>query len=115
MFCRECGAQVAESAAICMKCGVRTSSPASSRVDGDPAMLQWMLPVGRSGYAVAAGYLGLLSLLVVPAPLALLFGILAIKDIERNPERLGKGRAIFGIVMGVLGTGILVWQAIAAM
>jgi hypothetical protein len=33
----------------------------------------------------------------------LTFGILALRDIKRNPRYVGKGRAIFGIAWGVIG------------
>jgi hypothetical protein len=66
--------------------------------------MRLLLPVGRSGWAIAAGYLGLISVLCIPAPLALLAGILAIRDMRRNPKLHGMGRAVFGIVMGTLGT-----------
>lgn len=62
----------------------------------------WLLPTGRSGWAIAAGYLGLFSLLLVPAPFALVAGVLGLRDIRRNPRLGGRGRAIFGIVMGSL-------------
>lgn len=69
----------------------------------DPGM-RMLLPVGLSGWAIAAGYLGLVSVLLIPAPFALLTGILAVREIRRNPKKHGMGRAIFGIVMGTLGT-----------
>jgi hypothetical protein len=72
----------------------------------DP-LLRWVLPVGRSGWAIAAGYLGLLSVLVFPAPFALLFGILAVRDIKAHSKH-GMGRAVFGIVMGGVVTLLLV-------
>ena len=75
---------------------------------GDDPMMRALLPVGRSGWAIAAGYLALFSVLLVPAPFALLTGILAIRDIRRNPKKHGMGRAVFGIVMGSLGTILLV-------
>lgn len=62
--------------------------------------LALVVPIGRSGWAIAAGYLGLLSLLVIPAPFAILCGVLAIKDITKNPEKLGLVRAWFGIIAG---------------
>jgi hypothetical protein len=40
----------------------------------------------------------------VPAPFALLTGILAVVDIRKHSEKHGMGRAVFGIVMGALGT-----------
>ncbi len=66
--------------------------------------MRMLLPVGRSWLAIVAGYLGLVSVLMCPAPIALAFGILAIRDIRKHPEKHGMGRAIFGVVMGVLGT-----------
>ncbi len=58
---------------------------------------------GWSLRAIAAGYVGLFSVLLVPAPLAIL-GVVAIVDIRRHPKKHGMGRAIFAIVMGVLCT-----------
>lgn len=72
-----------------------------------------MLPVGRSVWAIAAGYLGLFSLILFPAPLALVCGIVAIRDIKRHPHLHGMGRAIFGIVMGAFGTVGLIIMLIA--
>lgn len=66
--------------------------------------MRLLLPVGRSPLSIIAGYLGLFSVLVIPAPFALLLGILAVMDIRRHPEKHGMGRAIFGIVMGGLVT-----------
>lgn len=66
--------------------------------------MRWLLPVGRSGLAIAAGYVGLLSFLLIPAPFALVLGILAIRDIQAHPTKHGMGRAVFGVVAGALGT-----------
>lgn len=74
---------------------------------GDDAMMRALLPVGRSGWAIVAGYLGLFSILLLPAPFAILAGVMAVRDIRRNPKAHGMGRAIFGIVMGALGTALL--------
>ena len=75
---------------------------------GDDAGMRFLLPVGRSGWAIAAGYLGLISVLLLPAPLAVVCGILAIRDMHKHPDRHGMGRAIFGLVLGGLGTILLV-------
>lgn len=79
---------------------------------GQDAGMRLLLPVGRSGWAIAAGYLGLFSLVIVPAPLALIISIVAIRDIRRssnspNPKH-GMGRAIFGLIMGIAGTVVLI-------
>ena len=67
-----------------------------------------LLPVGRSLGAIVAGYMGLFSILVFPAPLALVLSILAIVELRRNPRKHGMGRAVFGLVMGALGTTVFV-------
>jgi hypothetical protein len=78
---------------------------------GDDPAIRMLLPVGRSGWAIAAGYLGLVSVLCIPAPFALLAGILAIREMRRDPKKHGMGRAVFGIVMGGIGTVMLLIMA----
>jgi hypothetical protein len=75
--------------------------------------MRLLLPVGRSGWAIAAGYMGLLSVLFIFAPFALIFGIVAIVDIKNHPGRHGMGRAIFGIVMSVLGPAAVIGLIVA--
>jgi hypothetical protein len=79
---------------------------------GDDAGMRMLLPVGRSGWAIAAGYLGLFALLIVPAPAALIVSLIAISDIRKSTEpgrdpKHGMGRAIFGLIAGIVGTLIL--------
>jgi Domain of unknown function (DUF4190) len=113
--CPDCGNAVSDAAPSCPQCGrpgqVSTPLPlpvaAPQSIGQDPVM-RMILPVGRSGWAIAAGYLGLFAVTLLPAPLALLFGIIAIVDIRRHPDRHGMGRAIFGIVMGLIFTAFLV-------
>ncbi len=45
-------------------------------------------------------------------PLPLLFGLLALRDIARHPHYTGKGRAVFGIVWGVLGLILTAFLAV---
>ncbi|MDA7977564.1 MAG: DUF4190 domain-containing protein [Pirellulales bacterium] len=87
--------------------------PPGRRDIGDDAGMRMLLPVGRSAYAIFAGYMGLFSVLGIFAPLAILFGALAVREIKASEgtahPKHGMGRAIFGIVMGVLGTmGLIV-------
>lgn len=102
VFCTNCGEQISNKIAICPKCGVPTNDKSTN-----DAVTKFLLPVGRSPYAIIAGYLGLFSMLIVFAPLALIFGILAIKDIQLNKTG-GLGRAIFGTIMGSIFTIVLI-------
>ncbi|GHT47533.1 hypothetical protein FACS189454_09950 [Planctomycetales bacterium] len=66
----------------------------------------WIIPTRVSGWAIAAGYAGLFAVLFVTAPVALILGIIALRDVNhRNCP--GKGRAIFGLVMGSIFTLLL--------
>lgn len=78
----------------------------------------WMIPVGRSGWAIAAGYLGLFSVLGVFAPFAVACGVMGLRAIKKTPGLGGKGRAWFGIIAGglmtaaiVVGLGISLFQS----
>ena len=85
---------------------------------GDDAGMRLLLPVGRSGWAIAAGYLGLFALVIIPAPLALIVSIIAIRDIRKSSNtatpKHGMGRAIFGLIVGFIGTVVLLMGLIAA-
>jgi hypothetical protein len=101
--------QYAGQSGPCASCGKRITIPLAAGyapprpLDQDP-IVRMLIPIGRSGWAIAAGYAGLFSLLCIPGPIALILGIVAIRDIKRHPEKHGMGRAIFGLVMGSLGS-----------
>jgi hypothetical protein len=63
--------------------------------------------------------LGLFSLVIFPAPLALIISIIAIRDIQKSDGALkqkhGMGRAIFGLIMGFLGSLILAIFVLASL
>jgi hypothetical protein len=71
---------------------------------GGRTIIPLLLPVGRSGWAIAAGYMGLFSVLPGFGLAALLTSVLAWRDLKRNPRQRGMGRTIFGLVTGALST-----------
>ena len=80
--------------------------------------MRLLLPVGRSGMAIAAGYLALFSLFLIPAPFALLCGYLGMRDIKKskdstNPKH-GMGRCVFGMIVGAIGTALLIFFLLAS-
>ncbi|MCF7956271.1 MAG: DUF4190 domain-containing protein [Phycisphaerae bacterium] len=123
MYCTKCGTENIDNAVLCVNC-METINPTpavSTYKDPlDTAAMRMVLPVGRSVFAILAGYAGLFSLIILPAPFALILGILGIIDIKKNPEKHGMGRSIFGLVMGiifsiplVLYIGVLILSAFA--
>jgi len=83
------------------------ATPRPSNI-GDDAGMRMLIPVGRSPWAIVAGYLGLFSILGCVGPIAIIVSIIAIRDIKAHPDKHGMGRAIFGLVMGIIGTIVLV-------
>ena len=62
----------------------------------------------ENGMALAAYYCGVFGLIpalgLILGPLALIFGIVGLRNKSRNPERGGTAHAIVGIVLGTLAT-----------
>ena len=89
--------------------------PSTSRHDTTPGGkraprddLHWILPTGRSWQTITAGYVGLLSLgVVILGPAAVVLGVLGLRAASRDGS-YGRGRAVFGIVTGCIGTFLLI-------
>jgi hypothetical protein len=69
----------------------------------DPGM-RLVLPVGRTGLSIAAGYLGIFSVIPFVAPLAVGISIWALRDLQARPKLAGRGRAYFGLIAGSVFT-----------
>jgi hypothetical protein len=91
------------------------SPPVPGREPGNGRSPAWLMPSHVSGWAVAAGYLGLFTLICVgvPGPFALVAGIKGLRQIRRQPDLNGRVRAWVGIVFGVLGCCLLGFIALA--
>ena len=107
--CPYCGEIIKRIAKKCKHCGeflderMRRDQEERERASRRPdPSLAAVIPVGRAPSAIAAGYLGLLSPLIIFAPFALLVGILALNQMKKDPELTGAGRAWFGIIMGAI-------------
>ncbi|MGA2036154.1 MAG: DUF2510 domain-containing protein [Acidimicrobiales bacterium] len=80
----------------------------SGRLDPSNATTRMLIPIGRTPLSIVAGYVALCSILLAPAPVALILGICALVQLNHLPGAYGRGRAIFAIVMGGLFTVALV-------
>jgi hypothetical protein len=88
----------------CRYCGEYLDPERRAFEHAPDAVERMLLPVGRPASAIAAGYLGLLSFIPVFGPVALIVSMVALRTLRRHPELSGRGRAIFGLVMGSLMT-----------
>jgi hypothetical protein len=76
-----------------------------------PGAAQYPQPRTGNGKAITALVLGIVSIVLcwlslfdlIPAVLALIFGILGRNDSVRHPERGGRGMAVAGIACAVIG------------
>jgi len=97
MYCPKCGTENPDDAQLCRSCSsVLTSTPA----------LAPGLDVKTSGLAIAALVLGILSFFTcgITAIPAIILGIVSLVRIEKSGGRItGRGFAIAGIVVPVLG------------
>ncbi len=72
-----------------------------------------------SRWVRVAFYLGWLSLLVVPGPLAVAAGVRAVRELRRTASLTGLrpdglGRAVFGLVMGLLASALIAWVIVTS-
>lgn len=83
--------------------------PAPAPAEHGPSdALHWVLPVGRSGMSIAAGYVAIFAMFVWPlGPVALGLGIWALAKARHGGH--GRGRAVFAVVVGALATVGFVW------
>jgi len=83
------------------------AGPAPGGVDPTNATTRRLLPVGRTPLSIVAGYVALFSVLLAPAPVALVLDICALVQLNHRPWAYGRGRAIFVIVMRGIFTAAL--------
>jgi hypothetical protein len=64
-----------------------------------------LVPINRSGWAIAAGYVALFGIIPIGISLiAMILGIIGLIDIKKHPEKLGRGRCIFALIVGAIFT-----------
>ena len=103
--CPHCGTMISQTSGRCRHCD-QVVEPAVAGGDDEAAstLERMVLPVGRPASAIAAGYLGLFSVLPFFGIAAIVVSLVALRTLKRKPHLSGRGRAVFGLFMGVIGT-----------
>jgi len=69
---------------------------------------------GTTALSIVAEYFGIISLLLIITPLkffaiffapsSLFISLAALREFQKNPEKIGKGRAYLGLILGFIAT-----------
>ena len=111
--CPMCGEHIAANAKVCRFCG-HWLDPSSKPRRSFSTTDRLLAPVDTPLIAIAAGYLGLFSLIPFVGFIALIVSIIALRTLSKDPELPGRGRAWFGLIMGIVFTLFWVFCIILA-
>ena len=109
--CRGCGVTVRPDDIYCTSCGRPVSSPSGGRAASTRALRPQMSRMSRE-----AVLFGLLSLVCGPlfllfSPLAVYYGLRALRNLRGEPQQSGQSAATAGIVLGILSA--VLWLIVA--
>ena len=91
MYCRNCGSQISDEAAICIHCGVPTHNKTTA-------------PKRESNVMALIGFI--LSFFVSVA--GLVCSIIAYRRCKENPDLEGKGMALAGLIISAMKVGAVI-------
>jgi len=107
IYCPKCGAPNEGGSQFCTKCGAPLDQP--SQPAASPETGTNIAGIKRkSGYAQAALILGLIGIIFNPCLiLAIIFGAVALKKMKTDPNLEGRGQALAGLWIGIIG--LILW------
>jgi hypothetical protein len=121
MDCVKCGADMDSGERIdggrivCPACGEVAVLPEEQPGQQQTFMDEVKDNITKSLFSIPARGFALLSIFLLPAPLAVLFGILTLNEVKKYPHRSGKFWGYIAIGVGSIGTLILLAVIVATM
>ena len=103
MYCQHCGTEFNRGDRFCGSCG-NERLERNQEIGQIEEELHLVLPMGTPISAIIAGYLGLVSVLILPAPFAVVMGFVGLRQIKKGGKRYGKARCWVGIILGGIVT-----------
>lgn len=94
MYCRNCGAEIDDEAAICIHCGVATNNHKTERRESNPLALVGFI---LSFFVQIAG---------------LICSIIAYRRCKENPNLEGKSMSLAGILISAISIGLALLIAV---
>lgn len=80
---------------------------------------------GTTALSIVAEYLGIIAFIttITPlkfyatffAPASLFVSLAALREFQRNPEKIGRGRAYIGLALGFISTVIVIFLCLQAL
>ena len=107
VYCPKRGAPNEGGSQFCNKCGAPLDQP--NTPIASPQTNDNVLPAKRkSGHATASLILGLIGIIVNPCLIfAIIFGAIALNKMKKDPNLEGRGQALAGLWIGIIG--LVLW------
>jgi len=107
VYCPKCGAPNEGGSQFCNKCGAPLDQP--NTPIASPQTNDNVQPAKRkSGHATASLILGLIGIIINPCLIfAIIFGAIALNKMKKDPNLEGRGQALAGLWIGIIG--LVLW------
>jgi uncharacterized membrane protein YvbJ len=107
IYCSKCGAPNEGGSQFCNKCGAQLEQ-ATPPIASAQTNIAVQGTKHKSGYAAASLVLALVGIIINPCLIfAIIFGAMALNKMKNDPNLEGRGQALAGLWIGIIG--LILW------